>query len=167
MPAERQAGILTGRVCNATCGCLQVGDSLCNFLTVNATFRQEPASGSHAAEVLLQFGSPGQLRGGGCSAADDVAAAAAAGDLGFEWPLLDGVDVLGWHLPADEVAAEVVQRTDSCGGLAMVQRLELPQGVASAAPGGLRLDLSALGHALECPYGLRLTWKAPASVSAS
>jgi hypothetical protein len=140
---------------------------MCNFLTVNATFSHQHASGGHAAEVLLQFGSPGQLRGGGCSAADDVAAAAAAGDLGFEWPVLAGVDVLGWRLPAEAVAAEVVQRTNSCGGLAVVQRLVLPQGVASAAPGGLRLDLSALGHALECPYGLRLTWQAPGSASAS
>ena len=146
------------------CGCLQVGASLCNFLTVNATFHHQPASGSHAAEVLLQFGSPGQLSRGGCSPPDDVA----AGDFAFTWPLLAGIDVLGWHLPAEAVTLEVVLRTDNCGGLAVVRRLELlPPDATSATPGGLRLDLAALGHALECPYGLRLTWLAPGLISAA
>ena len=96
--------------------------------------------------------------------ADDGAAAA---DLGFEWPMLAGVDVLGWHLPAGAVVAEVVQRTDSCGGLTVVQRVDLPPDAASAAPGGLRVDLSALGHMLECPFGLRVTWQALGSISSA
>lgn len=148
-----------------------MGTSLCHFLTLTASFGPRP-DGSHAAEVLLQFGSPEQLahgRGGsqGCGPARDVEAAAAAAtaapDGPLEWPGLAGVEVLGWHLPVEGAVLEVVQRTDTCGGLAVVQRTALPAGAVGAGPGGVRLDLSS-ETALECPYGLRITW---ASSSAS
>ena len=145
----------------------QVGTSLCHFLTLTATFKPH-AGGGHAAEVLLQFGSPEQLAHGGadgqgCTAARDAEAAAAAATEGPagspEWPGLAGVEVLGWHLPVEDAVLEVVQRTDTCGGLAVVQRMPLPaEALVGAGPGGARLDLSGLAPALECPFGLRISW---------
>ena len=95
---------------------------------------------------------------------DLAAAAAAAADLGFDWPALAGIDVLGWHMPVESVAVEVVQPNDSCGGFTVVERLSLPPSAAGSNAAGLRLDLAALERPLECPYaGLRLRWMATAS----
>jgi len=141
---------------------VQVGTSLCNFLTLNATLTHQPASGRHAAEVLLLFGSPAHLGttgGDGCMPTSDVEAAAVHGAQ-FDWPELAGVEVLGWHLPTAAAAVEVVLCTDSCGKLQVVERLALPANALAARPAGLSLDLSALHHRLECPYGLRISFEA-------
>lgn len=138
----------------------QVGTSLCHFLTLRAAVNHT------AGEVVLLFGGPSHLDAGGggkgaagCRPVDDVAAAAAA-DVSFEWPEVAGVEVLGWHLPAEGAQAEAVQRADGCGGLQVRQRWALPPGAVGAGPGGLRLDLSSLAHRLACPYGLRVSWHA-------
>lgn len=158
--------------------CLQVGTSLCNFLTLNASFTHHQhhrssaglSNSHHTAQVLLEFGSPlshlqASSRGCGLGPGDAAAAAAAAEQSAlFEWPEFVGLEVLGWHLPIEALAAEVVQRAGSCGGLAVVQRLALPASAATARPAGLHLDLSALRHRLECPYGLRLSWRSQAAV---
>ncbi|KAL4448263.1 hypothetical protein ABPG75_005482 [Micractinium tetrahymenae] len=152
---------------------LEVGDSLCNFLTLQATIAYSPGP---TAEVTLLFGkpstqqagaaagSPGSPAGAGCGPADDVAAAAQHGGR-FEWPELGGIEVLGWHLPVEGLSVEVVTRADSCGQLSVVQHLALAAEAAGARPGGggLRLDLSSLRQRLECPYGLRLAWSAGGS----
>lgn len=148
---------------------LQVGTSLCNFLHIDATFSPQPVSRSHAAQVLLQFGSPSQLRSAGagrCSPARDAEAAAAA-DAAVEWPVLGGIEVLGWHLPVEAMTVEVVQRTDTCGGLEVVRSLAPPHGAVGAGLAGLRLDLSALGHRLQCPFGLRLSWRSADSIDSA
>lgn len=132
----------------------QIGTSLCNFLTLTATITHEPG-GDASAEVLLLFGGPTHLkRSADCGAAGDIDVAA---DGAPEGPVLAGVRVLGWHLPARGVVAEVV-RADACGRVAAVERLQVPVGAVGAVPGGLHLDLSALNHRLECPYGLRVSW---------
>lgn len=149
---------------------LQVGDSLCNFLTLRATISTYPAP---TAEVTLLFGKPGIQAAGAaggsgngpvgasCGPSGDPAAAAQH-DGQFDWPELQAIDVLGWHLPALGMAVEVVARADDCGQLAVVQRLALPAQAVGARPGGggLRLDLSSLRHRPECPHGLRLAWSA-------
>ncbi|PSC70424.1 alpha-xylosidase 1 [Micractinium conductrix] len=141
----------------------EVGNSLCHFVTLNATFSLDHATGAHAAELLLLFGSPAQLAAGAasgtsgagiCGPADDTATAAQHGGA-VEWPELEGVEVLGWHAPVQGLSAEVVARADACGALQTVQRLPLSAAAAAPRPGGLRLDLSALRHQLECPFGLR------------
>lgn len=141
---------------------LQAGASLCHFLSLRATVNHTSAGAGAAAEVLLLFGGPGHLGSGpaGCSAVDDSGAAAAAA-IEFEWPEVAGVEVLGWRLPAEGAQVEVVQRTDSCGGLQVVRRLAaLPAGAVGAGPDGLRLDLSSLSRRLTCPDGLRVSWSA-------
>mgnify|MGYP001810758156 CR=1 FL=1 len=151
-----------------SCHAVQVGNSLCHFVTLNATFSLDHATGAHAAELLLLFGSPAQLAAGAasgtsgagiCGPADDTATAAQHGGA-VEWPELEGVEVLGWHAPVQGLSAEVVARADACGALQTVQRLPLSAAAAAPRPGGLRLDLSALRHQLECPFGLRVTWQA-------
>lgn len=149
---------------------LQVGDSLCHFLTLQASIRHSPVP---AAELTLLFGRPStqpagaaggsnsRLLGAGCRPSDDMAAAAQQGGQ-FEWPELEGIKVLGWQLPVEGLSVEVVRRADSCEQLSVVRRLALPAEAAGTRPGGggLRLDLSSLRHRLECPYGLRLSWSA-------
>lgn len=151
------------------CRCLQAGESLCNFLSIQAATRAHRASGGHEGEVLLQFGSPRQLpssNGSACGLVSDVETAAAAGDS-IEWPELGGVEVLGWHVPVEAVTLEVVQRMDTCGQLAVLERLEAPENVVGAGASGLKLNLAALGHKLECPYGLRVAWKTAKPLAAS
>lgn len=150
---------------------LQVGTSLCHFLTLTATFDQQPAGGGRTAEVLLQFGSLDHLQrsASSCVPAEDATKAAAAATAPggpVEWPDLASIEVLGWHLPAEGAAVEVVQRADTCGGLAVVQRLALPAGAVGAGSGGLKVDLSGLGHLLECPYGLRVRWSSESAAVA-
>jgi hypothetical protein len=138
----------------------QVGEALCNFLSINATVRRIPGGqGSHAAEVLLLFGSTQHLARDAskpCSPASDEALAAVSP---VEWPQLAGVDMLGWRLPAGTATVEVVRRSDTCGGLQVVERLAVPHGALRAKNGGLSLDLSVLNHRLACPEGLRITWQ--------
>lgn len=140
---------------------LEVGDSLCHYLTLTADI--SPAASRHTAQVLLQFGSPAHLQpaaGGGCHPVGDAAAAAEHSGH-FVWPELAGVELLGWHLPAEGLVVEFVRRVDSCGQLAVVERLQLSSaGVFTGHPAGLHLDLSRLQHHLQCPYGVRLTWQA-------
>ena len=142
----------------------QVGTSLCNFLTLTATFGRS-ADGGHSGEVLLRFGSAAHLHtdtgGGSCTPVAD--AEEAAGASRPEWPALGGVRVLGWHQPAESVSLELVQRADACR-LAVVERLPLPAGAAVAEPGGLHIDLSSLNNVqLKCGVGVRVRWAAPAS----
>lgn len=152
----------------------EVGSSLCHFLSINATVRPQPprpggTAGGHAGEVVVLFGSrdmhlgaatvgEGGDAGGGCSPINDAGLAAAAGDLDFEWPQLGGVEVLGWHARVGRAHLEVVQRADSCGRLMVLNSVELPAATVSAE-GLLRIDLSALGHRLTCPFGVRLSWE--------
>lgn len=142
----------------------QVGTSLCNFLTLTATFGRS-ADGGQSGEVLLRFGSAAHLHtgtgDGACGPAADAEEAAAASHL--EWPALGGVKVLGWHLPAEGATVELVQQADACR-LAVVERLSLPAGAAAVAAGGLHIDLSSLNNVqLKCGVGVRVRWSAPAS----
>ena len=116
---------------------MQAGTSLCHFLSLHAAINYTASEAGASAEVLLQFGGPGHLGSGaaGCRAVDDNAVAAAAA-IEFEWPEVAGVEVLGWHLPVAGAQVEVVQRTDSCGGLQVVRRLALPASAVGAGPGG-------------------------------
>jgi hypothetical protein len=145
-----------------------VGTSLCNFLHINATLHRDPHSHGYAARVLLQFGSRDHLRSDAstCATPADTEAAAHAGGA-FEWPRLAGVSLLGWHLPVEGLAVEVVQRADTCGGLIVAQALEARLAVAAAGPQGLLLELSALQHQLECPYGLSLSWRSGGAAAAA
>lgn len=145
---------------------LQAGTSLCNFLTITATI-EHSAEGSHTAEVLLQFGSPAQLRGGssdGTNACGPVSDAQEAAESKLEWPALGGVTVLGWHLPVGDAAVELVQRSNACS-LATSERLALLASAAAARPEGLHIDLSSLNHQLKCGVGVRVRWSSGAAAS--
>lgn len=152
-----------------------MGNSLCNFLTLQATISLSPAP---VAEVTLLFGrsatqpAGAATSGGGssaeadCEPSDDVASTAQYEER-VEWPEFGSLEVLGWQLPVEGLSVEVVRRADSCGQLSVVQRLALPSDAVGSRPGGsgLRLDLSSLRPRLECPYGLRLAWRAGRSAA--
>lgn len=142
----------------------QVGTSLCNFLTLTATFGRS-ADGPQTAELLLQFGSAAHLRtasgsaGGACEPVADAAAAAASK---LEWPALGGVWVLGWRAQVLSPAVELVQRADECN-LAVTDRQALPASAAAAGPDGLHIDLSSLNLQLKCGMGVRISWSEAAA----
>jgi alpha-glucosidase (family GH31 glycosyl hydrolase) len=135
----------------------EAGTSHCNFLTLTATF-ERAADGRHSGEVLLQFGSPSHLRsgsaGGKCEPVADAEAAAASE---LEWPALGGVRVLGWRVPANGAAVELVQRSNACE-LAVTERLALPTSAATAGSEGLHIDLASLNLQLKCGVGVRVSW---------
>ena len=134
-----------------------------HFVTVSASIARGGQASAAAGEVLIQFGSPSQLR----SAGDvNVDCGSPGGGAAFEWPMLAGIVVLGWHLTAKVAAGDLVVGS-SASGLTVVRRLLGPSGIGdnmaalgTATAGGLHLDLSALAHRLRCPHGLRVTWRA-------
>lgn len=161
---------------------VQVGSSLCHFMSINASVAPTPG-GRVAGQALLLFGSRSLHLGtggagssgcassnradspGACLPVDDRASVGAAGDLGFEWPELGGLEVLGWGLPLDPgvpLRMELVQRADSCGRVMVLDSMDLATSSASVEGGLLRVDLGDVNHRLRCPVGVRLSWASAA-----
>ena len=145
---------------------VDVGSSLCHFLTINSTVSYQQETDNYSGEAVVLFGNRGlhfETAAGsgaaGCQGVNDAALAAGAGDLGFEWPQLAGVQVLGWRRTVGPVHMEVVQRADTCGGLMVVHREAVPASRV-AMDGSLRIDLNSFK--LSCPFGVRLSWSSAA-----
>ena len=111
----------------------QVGTSPCHFLSVTARVTRDPESGSHRGEALLRFGRP-EPSG---KPTHCRPAAESDGPLGFEWPRLEGVKVLGWGRELAWARAELVLPADDCrgGALRVVQSAPLPVGQVRSCRG--------------------------------
>ena len=96
---------------------LEASTSPCHFLTMNVSVEWSPADNSIRGHLLLDFGRAGS-GSGSCRAA--AGGHAAGADLGFEWPELEALELLGWHLPPGPAIFEVLQRTEPCGGLSVL-----------------------------------------------
>ena len=69
------------------------------------------------------------------------AACSSSGALGgWEWPLLDGVEVWGWQSGAENVLLEVLVHDKSCSSYQVVQRSKLDTAqVSGCYHGAMRL----------------------------
>jgi hypothetical protein len=80
-----------------------------------------------------------------------------------DWPILGGVEVLGWGggRPTGPVCMETVK--EQGGQLVVVERRSVSHGLVEVAGGRLVLNLEPLQHLLACPLGVRLTWAGEAA----
>ena len=105
---------------------LAASTSPCHFLAMNVTVEQSRAGDSVRGQLLLDFG---RMGGGSEPCPANAGGPAAGADLGFEWPELEALELLGWHLPAGSGALfEVLQRLEPCGDLSVLSS----QAVAAA-----------------------------------
>ncbi|GAB4817380.1 hypothetical protein N2152v2_004426 [Parachlorella kessleri] len=145
---------VAGHVYNDDGESIEVGNSPCNFLTFNTSIGYNPVGNRYQAQVDLHFGRPDQARDRVLTS-HEAACDSDSAFGGWEWPLLDGVEVWGWQAGAENALVEVLVHDKSCSSYQVVQRSKLNMAEVSSDGHGIKLDLKALHLQLECPYALR------------